>query len=239
MAEQAEEPVRRAEWRRLELASALSFIAGATDTAGFLGLSGLFTAHVTGNFVLIGAALAHGSAAGILGKLLALPVFVAVVALARFGAEALERRGLPVLRNLLLAKTCFLAMFLLLGAGFGPFPDADAPVALLAGMAGVTAMAIQNAIGRLRMASAPPTTVMTGNVTQLVMDAIELRRGTAPPEARWRAGRMLRSILAFTLGCAASAGLYAMAGLLCLALPLAVAAWAALLRVEIEGGATA
>ncbi len=239
MTHQAVDVAAREERWRLELATALSFIAGATDTAGFLGLSGLFTAHVTGNFVLIGAALAHGSTSGLVGKLLSLPVFILVVAATRIAAEALDRHGLPALRSLLLAKCAFLGAFLLLGVGLGPFHDADAPAALLAGMAGVTAMAIQNAIGRLRMASAPPTTVMTGNVTQLVVDAIEIRRGTASPEVRRRAGHMLRAVLAFTLGCAASAGLYAAAGLYCLVLPLGVALWAALLRVGIEQGVAA
>jgi hypothetical protein len=38
-------------------AALLSFNGGFVDTAGFLGLQGLFVAHVTGNFVTLGAAL--------------------------------------------------------------------------------------------------------------------------------------------------------------------------------------
>ena len=33
----------------------LSVIAGATDSIGFLGLNGLFTAHITGNLVVLAA----------------------------------------------------------------------------------------------------------------------------------------------------------------------------------------
>ncbi len=40
----------------------LSIIGGHVDTAGFLALQGLSTAHVTGNFVTFGAA-AYGSKA--------------------------------------------------------------------------------------------------------------------------------------------------------------------------------
>jgi len=61
--------------------SAVEFHGGFFDTAGFLGLQGLFTAHVTGNFVTLGAALVFETH-GVLGKLLALPEFVIVIAMA-------------------------------------------------------------------------------------------------------------------------------------------------------------
>ena len=60
----------------------LSFNGGFVDTAGFVGLQGLFTAHVTGNFVTLAATLVSGPH-GVIAKLLALPEFIAVVALAR------------------------------------------------------------------------------------------------------------------------------------------------------------
>jgi uncharacterized membrane protein YoaK (UPF0700 family) len=59
----------------------LAMAAACVDTCGFIGLSGLFTAHVTGNFVLIGAELVNRHV-DILTKSLALPVFVASVLLA-------------------------------------------------------------------------------------------------------------------------------------------------------------
>src|ERR1700693_786698 len=39
----------------------LSVNGGFVDTAGFLALQGLFTSHVTGNFVTLGAALVLGT----------------------------------------------------------------------------------------------------------------------------------------------------------------------------------
>ena len=51
----------------------LAFTAGFVDAAAFIALTGLFTAHVTGNFVLIGAELVSTSS-GVFAKLLALPV---------------------------------------------------------------------------------------------------------------------------------------------------------------------
>jgi uncharacterized membrane protein YoaK (UPF0700 family) len=64
---------------RLTVAALLSFNGGFVDTVSFLGLSGLFASHVTGNFVTLGAALVLGSH-GILNKVLALPEFIAVIA---------------------------------------------------------------------------------------------------------------------------------------------------------------
>jgi hypothetical protein len=71
----------------------LSFNGGFVDTAGFLGPQGLFTAHVTGNFVTLGYALVFGTH-GVTAKLIALPEFVVVVALARVTGAAL-RDGSP------------------------------------------------------------------------------------------------------------------------------------------------
>lgn len=53
--------------------------AGAIDTISFITLFGLFTAHVTGNLVVVGAFLA-GENEGIVIKLLAIPVFMISVA---------------------------------------------------------------------------------------------------------------------------------------------------------------
>src|SRR5258706_15489007 len=60
----------------------LAFVAGYVDTVGFVALFGLFTAHVTGNFVMIGSAVAHQSGSVLL-KLLVFPAFISAVALTR------------------------------------------------------------------------------------------------------------------------------------------------------------
>jgi uncharacterized membrane protein YoaK (UPF0700 family) len=56
-------------------------------------LQGLFTAHVTGNFVTLGASLVLGTS-GALAKLLALPVFCAVVIAARWLGTLLSHRSM-------------------------------------------------------------------------------------------------------------------------------------------------
>jgi uncharacterized membrane protein YoaK (UPF0700 family) len=212
--------------RRLDLPALLSFNGGFVDTAGFLGLQGLFTAHVTGNFVTLAAALVLGTH-GAIAKLLALPEFVLVVALARIGGTALRAAGLPALPVLLAVKVCFLLAFFILAVALGPFPDSDAPPALLTGFACVAGMAIQNAVQRVHFASIPPTTLMTGNTTQAVLDAVDLIRGVEPdnaPAVLARFPRTLRGIIWFAGGCAVAALLYYWIGFWCLALPVVVGA---------------
>jgi len=217
------------------IAFLLSFNAGFVDTAGFLGLHGLFPAHVTGNFVTLGAALALGGK-GVIGKLLALPAFILVIALARLAGAALRTRDLPVLRILLTAKLVLLACFFSSAVWFGPFPHGDTPAALLTSFAGIAAMALQNALQRVHLAHLPPTTMVTGSVTQATMDAIDLLTGAATPEqraaTRTRFRRVSLTIVYFAAGCAASATLYAYVGLWGLLLPTLVAAAAALMQIE-------
>jgi uncharacterized membrane protein YoaK (UPF0700 family) len=218
--------------RKLLLPGLLSFNGGFVDTAGFLGLQGLFTAHVTGNFVTLGAALVFGTH-GVIAKVLALPEFVVVVALARLIGSALRARGADALRVLLVIKVICLLAFFVLAVRFGPFPDSDAPWALLTGFAGIAGMAIQNAVQRVHYVAMPPTTLMTGNTTQVVLDAVDLWRpqpGMDTAAIRARFARMLRGIASFAAGCAVAAILYYFVGFWCLALPVAVGAATAILR---------
>jgi uncharacterized membrane protein YoaK (UPF0700 family) len=216
------------------ISALLSFNGGFVDTAGFLGLQGLFTAHVTGNFVTLAATLVSGTH-GVVAKLLALPEFVIVIAAARLLGAALRARGLPARQVLLVAKVLCLLAFFLLAVTFGPFPDSDALPALWTGFAGIAGMAIQNAVQRVHFSSLPPTTLMTGNTTQAVLDGVDLLRGTPGVDAgpvRARFGRILWSISCFALGCAVAAGLYYLVGFWCLALPVAVGAATAILHED-------
>src|SRR5262249_60533112 len=92
---------------RFPVAALLSFNGGFVDTVGFLGLSGLFVAHVTGNFVTLGAALVLGSH-GLLNKLLALPEFITVISLARLAGGLARRRSWPALRIMLTTEVILL-----------------------------------------------------------------------------------------------------------------------------------
>ena len=215
------------------IAALLSFNGGFVDTAGFLGLQGLFLAHVTGNFVTLGAALVLGHH-GIINKILALPEFILVIALARLAGIALRARKAPALRVLLAAEVVLLLAFFALAVTFGPFENSDSPLALLTGFAGIAAMAVQNGLQRVHLGNLPPTTIMTGNTTQAVLDAVDLLTGQAVQtvETRARLIRVAASILYFAAGCAASALLYWLIGFWCLVLAVLVGAAAAIMRSE-------
>ncbi|MES1155124.1 MAG: DUF1275 family protein [Pseudorhodoplanes sp.] len=212
----------------------LAFNAGFVDTTGFLGLAGLFMAHVTGNFVTLGAALISGSH-GIIGKLLALPAFITVIALARLAGNFMRKHRLPALRVFLAAKVLLLFAFFVLAVRFGPFPNADSPIALLTGFSGIAAMALQNALHRVHLGAIPPTTIMTGTTTQATLDAVDLLVGGDIAQAsatRERFFKLLTSLLSFAAGCAAAALLYWKLGFWCLAVAVIVSAAAALVSLK-------
>jgi len=203
----------------------LSFNGGYVDTAGFLALQGLFTAHVTGNFVTLGAALAFGTS-GILTKLLALPVFCVVIVLTRWASFSLPGHHWPVLRTMLTLKLILLVIGAVLAIHLGPFTDGNGWPALVTGMTFVAAMAIQNAAHRIHLGASPPSTLMTGTTTQIMMDLADLLRGDMP-DTRAATVRRIRALSAamagFAAGAAAAALLFHWVGMWNFVLPPVVA----------------
>lgn len=204
----------------------MSLNGGYVDTAGFLAMHGLFTAHVTGNFVTFGAALALGTA-GALTKLLALPVFCIVVIAAHLASLKLQKSSRPVLGVMLLAKMVFLVLGAVLAISYGPFPIGDTWPLFLTGMSFVAAMAIQNAVHRVHLSSAPPTTLMTGTTTQIMVDLAELiygGSGESRKVAVARIRKMTPSVFAFAIGCLLAAGMFVLVGVWCFVVPPGLAA---------------
>ena len=105
----------------------LSVIAGATDIIGVLGLDGLFTAHITGNLVLLAARIVAGRPATV-SYILSVPVFMLVLLVTGLVARAIEQTGSSSLQPLLLLQLLALVAFLLLSVTAGPWRDPDAVV---------------------------------------------------------------------------------------------------------------
>jgi uncharacterized membrane protein YoaK (UPF0700 family) len=198
----------------------LSATAGSTDAIGFLGLN-LFTAHITGNIVVLTSHLVASGRAG-MAHLIAVPVFMAVLALSRLLGLALERRGSEAARALLVLQFAFLLGFLLIGLALGHSSGIDSPWAVVAGMCGVAAMAVQNGLVQASMPGMPSTAVLTTNVTRFTVTAVESIAG-APAKrgaAREKAAATFLPILGFIVGCAAGGLLEWHLGLSALALPV-------------------
>jgi hypothetical protein len=136
------------DWRTLMgvdwlLPAVLSTTAGAVDVIGFLALGGLFTAHITGNLVVLAAHYVTGRFSQV-GPLLSVPVFVlSLGALTLVFGTAYDARALR--RVMLILHAALLGGFLVLGVALGPFADASSATSVLVGMLGVAAMATQNA----------------------------------------------------------------------------------------------
>ena len=225
--------------------SVLAAIAGYVDTLSFVALFGLFTAHVTGNFVLIGAEAA-GFGQGVFMKLMAFPAFVAGVVVSSLLVKSLEPATSSRSARLLYAvQAALMLAFCLAGVGVSPVVHSDSTPVIICGMVGAAAMGVQNAHGRLVVRPGVPNTVMTGNVTQAVLDVIEIFSPATPSDAkavsRARLGKMLPTIVAFAAGAIIGALAYRHAGFWALLVPFAVLVWLAFNSrggVETEARAT-
>ena len=206
----------------------LSVIAGATDTIGFLGLGGLFTAHVTGNLVILAAHLVSGISAQV-AVILSVPVFMLMLVLTRLFAAGCEAIGLAPLKPLLLLQLLLLAGFLVLGMAAGPHVDPNAAIAILAGMFGTLGDGgSERASCSFALPGAPTTAVMTSNVAPgHVEDIGTLVVARSPVElagSRQRAERLPgRRSSALLPGCGLGAACEAMFGLRSLAVPTGLA----------------
>jgi uncharacterized membrane protein YoaK (UPF0700 family) len=217
---------------RAALPLLLSLNAGFVDTAGFLALQGLFTAHVTGNFVTLGASLVLGTS-GAIAKLLALPVFCVVVIATRLLGTVLANRSFRAFEVLLGVKVLLLIAGAALAIHFGPFRDGDGWQAISTGMVLVAAMAVQNAVHRVHLGSAPPSTLMTGTTTQIMIDLADriYTRAGESGQSGSRLARMSTNILVFAIGCGAAALLYARFNVWCFVLPPIVAMLSLIIRL--------
>jgi uncharacterized membrane protein YoaK (UPF0700 family) len=208
------------------LPGVLSVTAGAVDAISFLALGGLFSAHITGNLVILAAHYVVGGFSEV-GPLLSVPLFVAVLGAVTVVSSAREKAGHSSRRTLFVLQAALLVGCLGFGAAFGPFTDADRPMAVFVGMLAIAAMATQNALVKLALPGAPSTSAMTANTTQLTIDLAMLTVRRGEPDdlagARRRASARFPCVLGFVIGSAAGALLELHFGLWGLVLPVVLA----------------
>jgi uncharacterized membrane protein YoaK (UPF0700 family) len=175
-----------------------------------------------------------------LARVISVPVFIVVLAMTRLLAGGLERLRVALLPPLLFLQFLLLASLLALCVFGGPRLDPNGANTAAAGMLGVSAMAVQNALVQIALKGAPSTAVMTTNITRFIMDVGEAVLGRSPNDgakAGERARRTGLAIAGFVVGCGLGAGCQAVAGLWSLTLPagLALAALAMAFAVELDG----
>jgi uncharacterized membrane protein YoaK (UPF0700 family) len=217
------------------LPGVLSVVAGSVDVISFLGLGGLFAAHITGNLVVLAAHLATGRSAS-LAAILSVPVFVVVLGLTRLAAAGLEETRNGPLKPLLALQFVLLVSCLSVWVAAGSRLDPAAPTGVVAGMLGVSAMAVQNALVQL-LVGAPATAVMTTDITTFMMDVGAMLFRRAPhgvDYARNRARHTWPAIVGFTCGCSFGALLEAVIGPWSLALPIGFALLALALGFSVK-----
>ena len=136
---------------------------------------------------------------------IAVPVFMVALVLAKVLAAGLERIRVASLTPLLLLQFSLLLAFLALCLAAGPGVDPNAAIMTLAGMLGVSAMAVQNALVRRSLREAPATAVLTTNITLWIIDAADIflgRNASSVANARSPAKHTWPAILGFLIGCA-------------------------------------
>jgi uncharacterized membrane protein YoaK (UPF0700 family) len=189
-----------------QLPTLLSIIAGMVDLTGFLTLGNLFTAHITGNLVVIGALLVRRGRINP-PQILAIPVFILAVAAVWLLARASGKRGPRLLRLLLLVQFLLLTCVLIFSVITKPSANPHGLMAAIAAMMAVSAMACQFALLRLALPVAPSTAVMTGNLTNAVLSLLDTMSRSEPSKAS-DAARLRSSLLllvGFFGGCVVAA----------------------------------
>ena len=208
----------------LWLPTLLSVIAGMVDLIGFLNL-GIFTAHVTGNIVVVGALMVRHSRVNP-AQILAIPVFILAVVVTWLIAKASGRRGTGLMRPLLLTQFLLITCLFIFSAITKPSADPHGLMATIAAMIAVTAMACQFALLRLTMPVAPSTAVMTGNLTNAVLGLVDLSSRTQPlmdSDTKRLAGA-LHLLVGFFVGCVLATAAVMYLGDWAWSLPAALAA---------------
>ncbi|MDR6582959.1 hypothetical protein HBH1_01107 [Herbaspirillum sp. BH-1] len=202
--------------------SGLAFLAAYVDTLGFIALFGLFTAHVTGNFILIGSALADTSQMSILLKFLAFPAFIIGVAVGRLLIAAIQRRNGRALGWSLVLQLVLLIGFMVCGMAAAPVQSPTAGWVMASGLLGTASMGVHSAISRLLLAHLAPTSLMTGNVTQVVIDVVDMLRGASDAGTTERCIKFVWPVLSFGVGAIAAAFAYHAIGFAGLIVPVLI-----------------
>lgn len=173
----------------------LALVAGYCDTLTFVAADNIFSAHVTGNFIVFAYQIVTGADMDAWIKLIIFPVFILAV-----------MAGGWVCKNTDPGKALLIEAVLLLTAGLLAFAlhleNQDSIVMYIIVLVIVFAMGLQNAFGKLNAkATHGPTTMMTGNVTQAALDLRAMLVSSTKGEAIVSFKKQAITISGFLAGC--------------------------------------
>lgn len=176
----------------------LTIIAGYCDTVTFVAADSIFSAHVTGNFIVFAYQIVKGIDLNAWVKLLTFPVFIiAVIAGGRIALRVTNRYTLLFWEGLILVLSGISVY------AFNYFGIISEWAMYAVAMTTVFAMGLQNAFGKLYAKETHgPTTMMTGNVTQASLDLGSLlKNGFKDADVLLSFKKQLITIFGFLIGC--------------------------------------
>jgi uncharacterized membrane protein YoaK (UPF0700 family) len=193
----------------------LSSIAGYCDTATFVAADHIFSAHVTGNFIVFAYQMVNHADIYSWVKLITLPVFIISVISGGWIVSKTSDRYL-----LLLSEGILLAFSGLAAVLYQMYSHPEWMVYIVV-MFVVFAMGLQNAFGKLfSKETHGPTTMMTGNVTQAALDIGSLYRSKfGDASIKLSLKKNVATVGGFLTGCLLGAILAKRTGLCAIALP--------------------
>jgi len=194
----------------------LSAVAGFSDTATFVSGDSIFSAHVTGNFIVFAAQVIVGSEENAWIKLVTFPVFIIAVIIGGWLAEKSNDKYFILLIESILLLLCGVAAIF----HSSLFHANINTILYCIVMMVVFAMGLQNAFGKLYAKETHgPTTMMTGNVTQASLDVGSLIRKGFAKESSASLKKQVYLIGGFLLGCLSGALISKAAGLISILIP--------------------
>ncbi|HAG62086.1 MAG: hypothetical protein CMF55_05310 [Legionellales bacterium] len=178
----------------------MAVIAGFSDVFGFIALHQIFTAHITGNIVMaISYAIYH--IPGISPRLIAIPTFVIFAIIATI---IIETHGISkfAFRIWLAIELLLFLLLMYLGIDYRDHFVVTTNTFTIIAMLPVTAMAIHNTLMKTYLRGIPVFTVMTGNLSQLIISATSLSLGkkNIQPEHRLQRIQEIKKVGNIILG---------------------------------------
>jgi len=163
----------------------LSYVAGYADTSTFIGADKLFSAHVTGNFVILPYEIVTNQFAGSLLKLISFPVFILAVFISTLIIDHVKDDRKAINRFMILEGMLLILSGLI--SWIYRYENTNSIVNVLIPMLVVFAMGLQNAFGRYFAKEVfAPTTLMTGNTTQFIIDLAGYLKNKDPEKQKLR-----------------------------------------------------